>query len=292
MTSTRIVSRYDPFMPCWLLVTVFLSQSHAISVPVNGKPFLEVQADGTKPYVHPIRTASGKVITRRYPMETVAGETTDHPHHRGLWFSHGDVNGWDFWANEPSQKGVGKGRGEIKLVEMRSRNNGEVYLTADWKTPEGVLLTEERTMSAGGSEKTRRIDLDIKLTAKERVVFGDTKEGTFAIRLRDEFTAKQGGTMTSAEGASGMKAIWGTASPWVEYVTTLEGEPVAVRITDHPENPRYPTRWHARDYGLFAANIFGLHDFLNDKSKDGSLTLAPGESVRFRYTVTIGPPTK
>jgi hypothetical protein len=276
-------------MPYLLIAAAAL----ALEIPpisVAGKPFAEVRFDATKPYIYPIRTASGKVITRRYPMETVAGETTDHPHHRGLWFSHGDVNGWDFWANEPSQKGVGKGRGEIRVKNARIKSLGAVSFEAEWQSPDGVLLQEDRQMRFAGEGNNRSIEVDVKLTAKQRVVFGDTKEGVFAIRLRDEFTTKQGGKMVSADGSSGMKAIWGKASPWVEYSGLLEGEPVSVRIVDHPDNPRHPTRWHARDYGLFAANIFGLHDFLNDKSQDGSMTLAVGESVRFRYTVTIASP--
>jgi hypothetical protein len=292
MTSTRIVTRYDPCMPLTMLAALLLAQVEPIPVAVAGKPFAEVRFDATKPYVYPIRTASGKVITRRYPMETVAGETTDHPHHRGMWFSHGDVNGWDFWANEPTQKGVGKGRGKIQVKHAKLRTPDTVSFQAEWLSPDGVLIQEDRQLTFRGESNVRAIDVDITLTARTRAVFGDTKEGVFAIRLRDEFTAKQGGWMTNAEGLSGMKEIWGKPSPWVEYVATLEGEPVAVRIADHLENPRHPTRWHARDYGLFAANIFGVHDFLEDKSKDGSITLAPGESLRFRYTVTVGPPSR
>jgi hypothetical protein len=279
-------------MPLTLLVATVFAQTAPIPVAVDGKPFAEVRFDATKPYVHPIRTASGKVITRRYPMEIISGETNDHPHHRGLWFSHGDVNSWDFWANEPTQKGVGKGRGEIRVKHAEARGGNIVALQAEWTTPDGVLVEEERVMTFSGTGDTRTIALDINLTAKQRVVFGDTKEGTFAIRLRDELTGKHGIKITNAEGLVGMKDVWGKASPWVEYSGVLEGEPVSIRITDHAENPRFPTRWHARDYGLFAANIFGLHDFLNDKSKDGSLTLAAGDSVRFRYNVTIAPPSK
>lgn len=292
MTSIRIVSRYDPVMPCLLAVALLMSQAPPVPIDVNGKPFAEIRFDTTKPYVYPIRTASGKVITRRFPMETVPGETTDHPHHRGLWFSHGDVNGWDFWANERSQEGVGKGRGEIKAGKV-TLADGTAKFSATWDSPAGILLAEDRTMRFSGDASTRTIDVDVTLTAKQKVVFGDTKEGVFAIRLRDELAEKQGsGKITTAEGLTGMKAAWGKASPWVEYSGVLEGEPVAVRITDHPENPRHPTRWHVRDYGLFAANIFGLHDFLNDKTKDGSMTLEPEEKLRFRYRVTIGPPAK
>lgn len=276
-------------MPFALMALAML----AVEIPpisVAGKPFAEVRFDATKPYVYPIRTASGKVITRRYPMEIVAGETNDHAHHRGMWFSHGDVNGWDFWANEPTQKGVGKGRGEIRATQAKFHPPDTVTFEAEWRSPDGVLLREARRMKFSGEGASRSIEVDVQLTAAQRVVFGDTKEGVFAIRLRDELTEKRGAKIVNAEGLSGMKAVWGKPSAWVEYSGTLEGEAVAIRITDHPGNPRYPTRWHARDYGLFAANIFGLHDFLNDKSQDGSLTLAAGESVRFRYTVTIATP--
>lgn len=70
---------------------------------------------------------------------------------------------------------------------------------------------------------------------------------------------------------------------------TLEGKKVGVAIFDHPSSFRYPTYWHARDYGLFAANAFGLHDFFNDKSKDGSYTLEKGKTMHFRYRVVIHP---
>ena len=251
----------------------------ALLITVEGAPFAEFRTDATKPYLHPIRTGSGKVISESRP--------SDHIHHRGLWFSHGDVNGWDFWANEPSQRGAGKGRGEIQVRGYR-RVGDFLTMSAEWTTPEGVLLREERRMNFSGQAGLRVIDFDAALTAAVPVKFGDTKEGTFAIRLVRELTEKAGGgRMRSAEGLVGMSKVWGKASPWVDYSATLAGEEVGVTIYDHPENARHPTRWHARDYGLFAANIFGLHDFLNDKTKDGSLTLAAGETIRFRYRVVI-----
>ena len=76
-------------------------------------------------------------------------------------------------------------------------------------------------------------------------------------------------------------------SEWVDYFGQVEGEPVGIAILDHPENPRHPTYWHSRAYGLFAANIFGVHDFTNDKAADGSMSLSPGQSIRFQYRVII-----
>ena len=116
------------------------------------------------------------------------------------------------------------------------------------------------------------VDFDIKLTAGEAVKFGDTKEGSFGLRLADPLKEQKGtGKMTNAEGKVGEKAVWGRPSPWVDYAGTLEGEQLGITIMDHPTNPGHPTHWHARAYGLCAANIFGLHEFDNDKTKDGSV---------------------
>jgi hypothetical protein len=135
----------------------------------------------------------------------------------------------------------------------------------------------------------RIIDFDIKLTAVEKVRFGDTKEGVFAIRLTAPLDGKHSGKMVSAEGNVGEKAVWGKRSPWVDYSGQVDGETLGVAIFDHPGNPKHPTYWHSRDYGLFAANIFGEHDFYGDKSRDGGMDLEPGKSLRFRYRVVIHP---
>lgn len=280
-------------MPLALVIAVVLAQSvpsagQPIAIDIQGQPFTELRTDSTKPYLHPLRTPSGKVITRQFPMADVAGETKDHPHHRGLWFSHGDVNGWDFWSNEKDQKGAGKGRGDIIVTRSKKKGKSEITLTADWKSGDGVLLREDRVIKFRGDQNARIIDLDITLTALKDVKFGDTKEGTFAIRLRDELTEQKGGAkMTNAEGKAGEKLVWGKPSPWVDYVGQLEGETVGVAILDHPSNPGHPTHWHARAYGLFAANIFGLHDFYKGEGKDGSRTLKSGEKLHFRYEVVV-----
>ncbi|MEJ7605744.1 MAG: DUF6807 family protein [Bryobacteraceae bacterium] len=122
------------------------------------------------------------------------------------------------------------------------------------------------------------------------VKFGDTKEGTFAIRLADALTEKRkGGILTNAQGEQGMEKVWGKPSPWVDYSGKIGKEELGVTILDHPGNPRHPSTWHARDYGLFAANIFGQHDFARDPAKDGSLTLEAGKSLRFRYRLFVHP---
>jgi hypothetical protein len=269
--------------------------SEKVSVEIGGKPFTEFfvgGADVTKPFLHPLRTAEGKIVTRVWPMQEKAGEATDHIHHQGLWFSHGDVNKVDFWANHPQQKTAKPGK--IVLREIRTAKGGEgagrIAASFDWNDPSGkTLLREDRVMIFRGQGKNRIIDFDIRLTGVEKSHFGDTKEGTFALRLTAPLDGKHTGRMVNAEGKAGEKQVWGKPSPWVDYAGTLEGETVGVAIFDHPSNPKHPTYWHSRDYGLFAANIFGEHDFFADKSRDGGMTLEPGQTWRFRYRVVIHP---
>ncbi|MBM3726857.1 MAG: hypothetical protein FJW40_15730 [Acidobacteria bacterium] len=265
-----------------------------VAVEIDGKPFTTLfHGPGEpKPYLHPLRAASGTIVSRSFPMENVEGEKRDHPHHRGLWFTHGDVNGWDFWANEKDQKGVGKGKGLVTTRKITAakggRKSGSVSGVFEWKDGNGtLLLTETRTMTFHAGGPDRVIDFDITLTAVEKSVFGDTKEGVFAIRLARELEEERTGTMLAAEGNSKEKNVWGKRSPWVDYSGSIQGEQLGIAILDHPGNPKHPTYWHSRAYGLFAANIFGEHDFYRDKSKNGGMTLEPGKSMRFRYRVVI-----
>jgi hypothetical protein len=278
-----------------LAAQVKITQSaDIVKVEIDGKPYADFVMGDTaanKPYLFPLRTATGKIITRHFPMEKVEGEVYDHQHHRGLWFSHGDVNGIDFWANESSYK---KGKlGKIVLKKLNGiksgAKSGSINATFNWNDPEGkTLLTEDRVMTFYSDPKLRTIDVDVKLTAAGAPVkFGDTKEGVFAIRLATPLDEKHTGKMVSSDGKAGEKQVWGKAFPWVDYSGQIDGETVGVAILDNPSNPRAPTHWHARSYGLFAANIWGMHDFTNDKTQDGSMTLDPGKSMRFRYRVVV-----
>lgn len=268
-----------------------------IDVTIDGKPFTTFYVGGkdvNKPYLHPLRSADGKIVTRHFPMEMVEGESRDHPHHRGLWFSHGEVNGFNFWENESSYTTTNRGKIVLdKIVDTAGgKNKGTIDAVFLWKDPAGKpIMTETRKMVFYSKPDERVIDFDIVLKAIDKVTFSDTKEGTFAIRLADSIAEKKGGgLMTNAEGASGMKNVWGKPSPWVDYVGQVEGEKLGIAILDHPVNPKHPTFWHARDYGLFAANIFGEHDFFDDKARNGSVTIDPGKEMRFRYRVIIHSP--
>lgn len=275
-----------------------------VAIEIDGKPFSDFYVSGgvMKPYLHPLRAASGTVVTRQYPMvKDIPGEAHDHPHHRGLWYTHGDVNGLDFWAAETAKPDK-KGRVALKSVgEVKGGNkSGRIVADFEWQDPNGKpLVGEHRTMTFYSDPKLRTVDFDVVFKGIEKTVWGDTKEGTFAIRLAPWLEEKmpkspadppRTGKMVSAEGREGEKNVWGKRSPWVDYYGhTPQGETLGVAIFDHPGNPKHPTYWHARSYGLFAANVFGEHDFYNDKSRNGSMTLEPGQTWRFRYRVVIHP---
>jgi hypothetical protein len=250
-------------------------------------------ADLMKPFLWPIRAASGTSITRAWPLEKSDEEKdlkTDHPHQRGIWFGHENVNGSDFWNSYTA-----KNRGKITLVKVNEvksgKTSGSLSAKFQWTITDGTpVLTETRVMTFYDQPNLRTIDFDITLTAIDKVKFGDAKDGSFGMRLRPLLQEDKGaGHIVNADGLASEKAAWGKPSNWCDYSGDIKGEKVGVAILDHPANPGHPVRWHVRAYGLFAANPFalGIAKFIDDPSQDGSKTLEPGQSFRFRYRVLV-----
>ena len=292
-------------------------QERRVDVTVDGQPFTAYIYPESikKPVLFPIRTAEGTVITRGYPLITVAGERVDHPHHVGLWFNHGDVNGHDFWNNSDQVKGHPGPFGTIRHKAVKRMENGndkaELEVAMDWLDSKGnPLLLEETTFVFGGNDDTRTIDRITKLTALEKeVLFKDNKEGVLAIRLArflehpsdkpEIFTDASGqatavaqmnnegvtGKYRSSEGVEG-EDVWSTRAKWMNLTGTSGQEKVAVAILDHPKNPNFPTHWHSRGYGLYSANMLGSKVFSEGK-EEFNLKLDPRESVTFRHRIII-----
>jgi hypothetical protein len=270
-----------------------------IAVRIDGKPFTEffvAGADVTKPYLHPLRAASGTYVTRMWPMENVAEEandTKDHQHQRGVWFAHDSVNGLDFWNNEASYTTPNRGKIVVKppVAARNGLNDGAIAATFEWQDLKGApLLREDRVMTFYRDPVLRTIDFDITLTAIQKLTFGDSKDGTFGIRIRPVLQEDKGtGHILNADGLAAEKEAWGKPSNWCDYSGDVHGEKLGIAVFDNPANPRHPVRWHVRSYGLFAANEFGLSVFTNDKSQNGSVTVAPGQSLRYRYRIIVHP---
>ena len=268
--------------------------------------------DYYKPVLHPLLTQSGKSLTRGYPINPQPNERVDHPHHVGYWLNYGDVNGLDFWNHSdaiPAEKKEGYGTIFPVSFELDEANNKLSILT-EWKTPDGTVLIEEHTdfvFSEQGSH--RMIDRTSTLHAKEDVSLTDNKEGFLGIRVSralehpstkpELFTDANGipsevkvlnndgvtGEYLSSEGITG-EAVWGTRAEWVALNGTQDNEAVAITVYDHPENIGYPTFWHARGYGLFAANPLGQKVF-SEGELELNASIAKGQSMTVKYRVMV-----
>jgi hypothetical protein len=252
-----------------------------VVVRIDGRLFAEYLTDvrGT-PAVWPIIGPTGRGMTRAYPMAEQPGERTDHWHHRSLWFTHGDVNRLSFWHRETIK--------HREFVKVEGGKQAVIVTRNDWIRDDGTRVCEdERTLTFGADGDARWIDFDITIKAGDGpVTFGDTKEGTFGVRVAEtmKVDAKLGGKIVNSEGQED-SAAWAKRAAWVDYHGPVDDQRVGVAILNHPTSFRFPTYWHVRTYGLFAANPFGVRDFTGDKSADGSHTLAAGESITLRYRV-------
>ncbi|MBL9139272.1 MAG: PmoA family protein [Verrucomicrobiales bacterium] len=267
-------------------------QQDRVTIRVDGELLTELRfADTPKPYFYPLVGPGGVPMTRNYPMRTDANdEEKDHPHHRSLWFTHGDVNGVDFWAEGPKK---GRVLQEKILKAKGGKEKGVVRTANKWVTAEGkTMLTDEMTFSVHRSPLGRMFDYSItlKASAGEDLTFGDTKEGTMAVRLAESmrlkpnkhYTGKPNGRIRQDTGVTDGDT-WGKRAAWTAYTGPVEGKIMTLVIFDHAANPRHPTWWHVRDYGLFAANPFGVHDFEKKPAGAGNLVIKAGDSVTFRY---------
>jgi len=268
----------------------FQKQDDRVDVTLDGKPFTSYIFSGyAKPILYPVIGPDGVPMTRSFPVEKgVEGEANDHPHHESLWFTHDEVNGVDFWAHKPDDEGRTP---RIVQKSMPVCEDGVILTDNAWTAPDGqVVLTDTRRYVFAGDADQRTIDIQVVLHASEGDVhFGDTKEGTMAIRVRTPLQLKDSSGSTGAaghirtsEGLTDAEA-WGKRARWVDYFGEVEGAAVGVAIFDHPENLRHPARWHARDYGLFTANPFGVKHFTGNDSEPGGYTLPAGEDLTLRY---------
>lgn len=287
-----------------------------VEVYVGGKFFTSyIYPDNMeKQSLYPILTASGKTITRGFPLNPRPFERTDHPHHVGLWVNFGDVNGLDFWNNSFAIDSAEKPKyGSVKFKKIVSENpeKGELVTSSDWVDINNkVLLNEESSFVFSGSTDLRSIERTTKLTAVQDVTFTENKEGLIGLRLDrafeepalkpDKFLDANGivtevplmnnegvnGVYRNAEGIKGAD-VWAKRSPWVALRAEKEGEVITIVILDNPKNINYPAWSHARGYGLFATNNMAGRK-VDPNASEVKVVLKPGESIVFRHKVVIG----
>lgn len=294
----------------------FRKKEKKVEVYLDGKLFTAFiyPDDMEKQSLYPILSASGKTITRGYPLDPRPFERVDHPHHVGLWFNFGDVNGLDFWNNsfaiKPDKKSL---YGTVKFKKIVSENpkSGELVTSSDWVDVHGkVLLREETKFRFSGTATERTIERTSTLTAAQPVTFTENKEGLLGLRLDRAFeepskkaekfldangvetavpvmnNAGVNGVYRNAEGAKGGD-VWSKRSPWVALRADKDGEVITIVMLDNPKNVNYPAWSHARGYGLFAVNNLGGRAFGKDES-EVKVVLQPGKSLVIRHKLVIG----
>lgn len=300
-------------------VQVVADEPHRrVDITIDGKPFTSYiwPTSLKKPVLYPLIADGGITVTRGYPLEPRPNERVDHPHHAGLWFSYGNVNGFDFWNNSEAIKPENNSKmGTIfhtKIVSTSSGlDRGELVVESAWITGENKQLLQQTSrfifLRRSG---IRVIDEVVTLKALDRAVFKDDKEGLLGIRVARwlESADETGGTFMDANGnptqvdaptgpnpstgvyltSEGVKgpAVWSTRARWCTLTGTTGGHTATIGIFDHPKNPGFPTYWHARGYGLFAANPLGRSIF-SPQSAPFDYTLEKGQSATFRYRIAL-----
>lgn len=287
-----------------------------VYINIDGKPFTEFIFTDTmeKPFLYPIYAPNGQTITRGFPWNPQPGDPVDHPHHIGLWFNYENVNGLDFWNNSfaiPAEKKKQYGWIRTTKIDMvTSGPKGMLMYTANW-TDQGrnVLMEEKTTYVFSVVNGSRVIDRTTNFTAVQDVTMPDVKDGMLGLRVAHELelpvkqtkeykddkgnitkvpaikdSSVTGNYITSA-GKEG-DAAWGTRGNWCMMYGKKGGDAISIVMIDHPKNPGYPTYWHARNYGLFAANPLGQKVFSEGK-ETLNFKLAKGEKTSFKYRVVI-----
>lgn len=287
-----------------------------IDVRIDGKLFTTFHYPDTieKPFLYPVFTVNQTDVTRGFPLNPKPDDPTDHPHHIGIWLNYENVNGLDFWNNSyaiPKEKKDKYGWIKTdKIIEIKSGASGSLTYHANWTNQNNDILLEESTnfeFSASGTN--RIIDRSTTLTATTDVTFTDVKDGFLGMRLAHElqiptdkdqkFTDNKGnvtlvkggtdkvanGNYLSSEGKTG-DDVWSTRASWCKVFGKMGADSVSVVIIDHPKNINYPTYWHARGYGLFAANPLGEKIFSNG-ARTTNLKLKKGEKVTFKYRIVV-----
>jgi hypothetical protein len=261
-----------------------------LRIEVNGELFSEYHYAATsRPFLYPILGPGGSTMTRNWPMKEVGGEEQDHPHHKSLWWTHGEVNGVDFWSE--SNK-AGRTLHDRFLEIASGKDFGVIKSRNKLVTKEGLVVGEvDFNIRIHASQGERTLDWETTIRATEgELKFGDTKEGTMGIRLNETMRLKPNkdnvgkptGHIVNSEGIRDDQT-WGKRAAWVDYYGPVDGQVLGVAMFDHPSNTRHPTWWHVRDYGLFAANPFGVHDFEKKPAGTGELVVPKGETLTFRY---------
>ena len=269
-------------------ITAERSEKGAV-VKIDGQLFTEyLVRSGSKPILWPIIGPTGKPMTRDYPLLDHPGEKNDHPHQRSLWFTHGEVNGIDFW-DEDGQQG-GHDRSTSKFLEVAGGKPAVIATRNAWLAPDGKKVCEDqRTLRFDTDGDARWIDFDITIKATDGAGDFRRHEGRHVRRARgrDHQRRRQSGRQDRQQPAAGRRGRLGAGAAWVDYHGPSTARPWASPSSIIPAvfvSPRTGTCGPTAVCGqsVRVARFCGRR-----KPASGAYTLSPGESVTFRYRVLL-----
>jgi len=263
----------------------FQERPGELVITASGQPlatYVYADKEITRPYFAHVHVPSGVQITRHHPP--IEGQDlTDHAtFHPGIWLAFGDINGQDFWRIKAPVR-------HIKFVQppRAAGATGTFVVENSYRRadkPDQVVCHEICRYTIKAQEDGYLLVSDSVFWAPEAFAFGDQEEMGLGVRVATPISVKSGGHMLDAAGRVDEKEIWSKSSAWCDYSGTIGGHQVGILLMPDPANFR-PARFHARDYGLLAANPFGQKVF--GAAQESRVTVQPGELFRLRFGVLL-----
>jgi len=264
-----------------------------VDISVHGKPFTTYHygRERVRPFLHPLIGPKGARVTRNWPGDrTTKGEHRDHRHHKSIWVDYGACGKVDHWSEDP---GHGWQRHQQFLNLSWGPVFGAIRARNAWCYPNGRKQFEElrelRVYALRGGTRLFDLDVTFKMT-QGPVTFKDTKEvGLVSIRAGRAMELRHGGRIENAYGGVNERETWGKPAPWCDYSGMADGVHVGLAVLDHESNPRYPTAWQVRDYGLMTANCFAESHYRPALGLKGDMRFRKGQQRTWRYRLYIHP---
>ncbi|MEQ9409363.1 MAG: PmoA family protein [Fuerstiella sp.] len=239
---------------------------HQVSFRIDGEEKLKWHfgPQYPRPFFYPFNGPSGVSLTRMgHPG------AQNHDHHRSVWFAHQKLGGTDFWSDLSGSR--------IRQVHWYAYQDGDeeaiMSCLLSWQDAEGNELMQQDVVAAIRPLPEREFALELQLTFRPpkhaaSVMLEKTNFGLLAVRVSRSLSAFfGGGELTSSEGQVGESRIFGQRARWMDYSGPVsagcnQSRQVVregISFFDHPDNPRYPTRWHVREDGWMGAS-FGMDE--------------------------------
>jgi hypothetical protein len=272
----------------------FAEGNGRVAVIINGMPvavYCYQDDQITRPYFAHVRTLNGLQVTRNHPpieKYDIADHSTIHP---GIWMSFGDIDGSDYWRNKARVRHAEftePPRGKLERASFAVRN--EFF---DEKRPTKVVCNENTRYTFAARADGFLLLWDSTFSADHKIAFGDQEEMGLGLRVAtplrvgmsgDKTVPPGNGTITNSAGKKDEAEVWGKAAEWCDYSGVIAEQWVGMTIFCHPDNFR-PSWFHARDYGLLEANLFGRQAFT--KGEKSSIIVQPKKSLRLRYGILV-----